>query len=522
MAFQKKISTMGLLASSVVGMVGSGWLLGPLAAAKIAGPGAIFSWVLAGLLMMVVASTFVTLSTKFPTPGGGVRFFQLSYGHFAGFSFSWVAWLGWVAVTPIEAMASIQYVSHFVPSLMTSAPVPVLTHLGLAVAIAIIIILSFLNNFGVETYSRLNQLMLLIKISIPILTVIFLIHHASMNISHWQAFGPMMPFGLKGVLKALPVAGVIYCFIGFNPAVQMSAEVEKKHAISVAIYGSLIICIMLYTAIQVGFLFALPQSAFSNGWHALHFLGDIAPFVGLLTMVGLLFFVKFLYLDAVVSPLGTAFTQSMATSRMTYAMAENGYFPEFLKILNPKGSPVYAILCNAVVGVIFFMPFPSWQHMVGFLSSALVLGYVVGPMSLVVLSKDVSSRLFSPLNNILLHLRCLAAFYICSLIIYWSGWSVVSQILFIFFIGKILLALMCGFSPSMRAKINKASVLRGIWVVIYMLALSVISYFGSFGGTGRITFGWDFIALFGMAVVIFMIAKCCVYYTEPLQWQGKA
>ena len=173
MAFQKKISTPGLLASSVVGMVGSGWLLGPLAAAKIAGPGAIFSWILAGLLMMVVASTFVTLSTKLPTTGGGVRFFQLSYGHFAGFSFSWIAWLGWVAVTPIEAMASIQYISHFVPNLMTDGPSPVLTHLGLGIAIMIIVLLSILNNFGVKTYSLLNQLMLLVKIAIPILTVVF-------------------------------------------------------------------------------------------------------------------------------------------------------------------------------------------------------------------------------------------------------------------------------------------------------------------------------------------------------------
>ena len=80
-----------LLTAAIAGIVGSGWLLGPLSCVRIAGPASVISWVLGGLLMMIVASTFVILARSLQIAGGTVRFFQLSYGHFAGFSFSWIA-----------------------------------------------------------------------------------------------------------------------------------------------------------------------------------------------------------------------------------------------------------------------------------------------------------------------------------------------------------------------------------------------------------------------------------------------
>ena len=134
MGLSKSFNTLVILASSVAGIVGSGWLLGPLVCAKMAGPAAIMTWIMGGFLMMIVAATFVVLTCKNPIAGGTVRYFQLHYGHFAGFSFSWIAWLAWVAVPPIETMALIQYSASYIPHLMTTESVPVLTPLGIIVA----------------------------------------------------------------------------------------------------------------------------------------------------------------------------------------------------------------------------------------------------------------------------------------------------------------------------------------------------------------------------------------------------
>ena len=79
MALQKSVNTITLLSSAVAGIIGSGWLLSPLACVKIAGPAAILSWIIGGILMMIVASTFVILTRSLPITGGTVRFFQLTH-----------------------------------------------------------------------------------------------------------------------------------------------------------------------------------------------------------------------------------------------------------------------------------------------------------------------------------------------------------------------------------------------------------------------------------------------------------
>ena len=90
MTLKQSMNQWTLLSAAIAGIIGSGWLLGPLTCARIAGPASILSWCIAGMLMMVVAATFVNLSKRMPTTGGTVRFFQLTYGDFAGFGFSWV------------------------------------------------------------------------------------------------------------------------------------------------------------------------------------------------------------------------------------------------------------------------------------------------------------------------------------------------------------------------------------------------------------------------------------------------
>lgn len=65
---------------------------------------------------------------------------------------------------------------------------------------------------------------------------------------------------------------------------------------------------------------------------------------------------------------------------------------------NKKQTPFRAMVLNTIIGLIFLLPFPSWQQMVGFLVSCLVLGYVVGPMSLMVLSRQ-KPDLFHPFSK---------------------------------------------------------------------------------------------------------------------------
>jgi len=503
MSLKKSVGTFTLLSSAVAGIVGSGWLLSPLVCIKIAGPASIISWVLGAFLMMIVASTFVILTRTLPITGGTVRFFQLTHGHFAGFAFSWIAWLAWVAVPPIEIMAIIQYSANYLPALMTHGISPALTTEGLFVAAAGLILLSFINSAGMKAYSRINHFILAIKLIIPITAAVLLLT-SHFHIHNFTAQNGFMPYGIKSIFSALPLAGIIYSFIGFNPVVQLAGEAKSpRESIPIAIFGSLFICMIIYVLVQVAFIAALPAESFSKGWSLTSFLGDKGPYAGLLAMLGFTWFVKALYFDACVSPYGTALVQAVATSRIAYAMSENHYFPAIFMKTTKKGTPVNAFILNTVIGLLFFLPFPSWQHMVGFLVSCLVLGYLVGPLSLMVLAKE-KPELFRPFSAKTIHLLCITAFYICNLLIFWSGWSVVYKILFLFVAGYVVLLLT---TRSHRSKLRKSlNVARGSWVILYLLGIGLISYLGSFGGKNLIPFGVDFLVNGVFSILIYALA----------------
>lgn len=64
-------------------MIGSGWLFSSMYAAQAAGPAALISWVIGGVLMLLVALVFAELGMVRPESGGLVRYPLYSNGRLA-------------------------------------------------------------------------------------------------------------------------------------------------------------------------------------------------------------------------------------------------------------------------------------------------------------------------------------------------------------------------------------------------------------------------------------------------------
>jgi len=503
-----------LLASAVAGIIGSGWLLGPLASVRIAGPAAIIAWPIGGLMMMMIATTFVLLTRAKPITGGTAQFFEKTYGDFAGFAFAWICWLAWIAVSPIETMAMIQYGANYIPHLMTHSTHPELTPIGLTVAAACLLLITLINTRGIHFYSKINTVILAFKLLVPIATGLILIT-THFHLSNFTAGAGFMPSGWRGVFAALPLGGVIYSFIGYNPVIQCAAESENpRRSIPIAIVGALTICMLVYILVQGAFIAALPPEAIKNGWSAIRFTGDAGPFAGLLALFGFTWFVKVIYADAIVSPFGTGMVQSMATSRLTYGMSQCGYFPKYFMGISKKGIPLRALLCNMLIGLLFFLPFPSWQHMVGFLVSCLVMGYVIGPMSLLVIATKNPAD-FKGFPILFIHLICVVALTVCSLMIFWSGWNVICKIMFLFLVGYLILFL-TWYRHKKRNAHKSLHILRGAWVILFLAGLTIISYLGSFGGHHLIPFGLDFLIIGLFSLMVYIVAYVAVMKTEKI------
>src|SRR5258706_15638922 len=107
----RSVGFYGLMFLSLGSIIGSGWLLGALNAAKAAGPASVLSWMLAAAMLSLLALTYAELGAAYPVAGGAARFPHYSHGPIAGFTAGWASWLQAVFVAPIEVLAAITYVN---------------------------------------------------------------------------------------------------------------------------------------------------------------------------------------------------------------------------------------------------------------------------------------------------------------------------------------------------------------------------------------------------------------------------
>ena len=86
-------------------------------AAKAAGGASLISWLLAGVIIILLALVHAELGAAYPLAGGTARFPRLAFGTLAGFTAGWVAWLQAVTIAPIEVEAALSYLDHIWPGL---------------------------------------------------------------------------------------------------------------------------------------------------------------------------------------------------------------------------------------------------------------------------------------------------------------------------------------------------------------------------------------------------------------------
>jgi amino acid transporter len=511
----RRISPIMLFMLSMNAIIGSGWLFAPLYAAKIAGPASIFAWLIGGFAAILIAFTFAELSTLLPVAGGTAYIPQLSHGMLASFVLSFVAWITALMLTPVEVQAVLQYASLFFPSLMHAVNgVPTLTLNGYLWAAILMSSLCLLNIFSYRGLMHFNVLLFFFKFAVILLTI-FVIFFARFNPSNFSGIlsTTFTPHGFQSILSAIATGGIVLAFNGFKSGVELAGEAKKLSiAIPLSTAGAVIACLLLYLGLQVCFIGALDPHAIKDGWQNLSFTGQVGPFVGLAAGLGLVFLLKLIYANAVVSPLGAGLIYVTGTARILYAMSRIGYMPKFLSRLNYQNFPVWAIIVNFALGMLSFLPLPGWQAMVNFLVSAMVITYAMGPLSLISLrlSLPEKERLFRlPCANFL----CFLAFYCCNLFSYWTGWETISKLAIILVIGFLLfgIAYLRG-----NIKVEKHELKAAYWIIPYLFGMVLISYLGSFGGLKVIPFGWDFlvVACFTVAI-LYMTTK----YRSPVAAQ---
>ena len=551
---RRSLSTWDLLFLSLGGIIGSGWLFAAYAASSIAGPAAIISWIIGGIIVLIIALNYAELGSMIPRSGSIVRYGQYSHGNMAGYFLAWAYFLSAVSVPAIEAEAVIGYAASYVNGLYIG---PVLGPLGIFFAALLMVFFFFLNYWGVRIMGKTNTGMTWWKMVLPLATIAILVatrfslaNFTTLFSGTYQGIAGatttsgFMPYGFEPVMAAVATSGIVFSFLGFRQGLDYGGESRTpQRSIPLATVGSVLIGILIYVLLQVAFIGAINFSSLgipAGGWNLLQPYPTIittnngfltsgieqmfsAPFASVASSVGLVMLTYVLFADAYVSPSGTLNVYLGTSMRTLYGTAAMGYLPgSMMKVDQKRRIPVLPLVVSLIVGIVFFAPFPSWYKLVGFITSATVFTYLVGGPALRSLRKN-ASELKRPFKLPGSAILAPAAFVGASLVVYWSGWPLVGELAIAIFLGLIVYGIFFFMKqkddPSRKTIHGWDSIKSGIWVPVYIVVLSIESYLGetALGGYNIVPYPYDLLMVIIVAIIFYLWATMSGVRTQEIQ-----
>src|SRR3954452_3822264 len=216
-------------ASIVVGtVIGSGIFLVPKTMINNVGtPSLVFLvWVVGGLLSLAGSLSYVQLSAALPEAGGEYVYLREAYGPFWGFVYSWtqllVAKSGSIATL---GTAFFVYLANFFPFLngVLYSIGPIQIQIGQLLAIVLILLLAWLNYYGVKVGGNVQVGVTIVKVAL--IAAIILAGLALGSPHAPDASTPVVPLTFAGFIAALVAA--LCAYDGWNNVSMVSSEIRN-------------------------------------------------------------------------------------------------------------------------------------------------------------------------------------------------------------------------------------------------------------------------------------------------------
>jgi amino acid transporter len=497
-ALKREISKSQLLLISFAAIFGSGWLFTPLYAAQIAGPYALLSWVIGAVVSMVIGVTMAEVVVLDPKAGGLSAIARETHGDFLSLLITVLNLIVFIILPAIEVRAVLQYFSAFLKTSVLPLGLGAPGEFGFA--FILLALVTLVNLYGAKVTATITKGVVFFKLMTPVLICIVFTYSIGFDRAlNWsrltQAAGGESSIPWIQIFQAIATSGIIFSFNGFNQATLFAGETKNpKKAIPFAILGSLLISAVLYLAIQYVFIMALPAESLANGWKNISYPGDDGPFAGLAVALGLGGFISMIYLDSILSPLGTAFTYASAAPRLIYSLVEGSRIEVFSLKLNRYGISPFALFFTFALQCLAFVLLPNLKEMIGLLVAAFVLCYTVAPASLMVLRK-LRPELPRPFRVKWAPLACYFSMLFSNLMVFSCGWAalrnlavfsgVVLGIYFVFFVRT-----------DFKLRLYSLFVSSG-WFLFQIFSLTLLAFYhtNSFLGFDEVLLSISFISL---------------------------
>jgi GABA permease len=332
---QKGLKQRHLTMIAIGGVIGAGLFVGSGVVMNETGPAAFLSYLITGVLIILVMRMLGEMATANPSTGSFADYARRALGGWAGFSVGWLYWYFWVIVVGFEAVAGAKILNFWF-----DAPLWVL-------ALALMVLMTATNLFSVGSYGEFEYWFAGIKvfaiIAFLVLGVLFVIGlwpDQGFDVSNLTDKGGFLPNGVGAIFSSIVV--VVFSMVGAEIATVAAAE---SHDPEKAIAKATQSVIFRVGTFYVGSIFLLVCIVPWNDSE----LGA-SPYVAAFKEMGIPYaddIMNAVVLTAVLSCLNSGL---YTASRMLFVLAARREAPMRLITVNGRGVPVWAILASTVVG----------------------------------------------------------------------------------------------------------------------------------------------------------------------------
>ena len=326
----RAIGRWSLTALVVNSVIGSGVFGLPSTVAGLLGKFSPLAVLMAGTGMAVIFACFAEVASRFQQAGGPYLYARAAFGRGMGIQMAWMLFLGQVAAPAANANLFVIYLGEFWPH--ARDPLPRALILTILVGV-----LAFINVRGVRAGTQVSNVFTAAKL-VPLFAVIgmglFVLR------AHPNASSPGAPaaFSTSQWMKAVLL--LVFAYGGFETALAPMGEAkDPRRDAPFALFTALVICTVIYALIQWVVIGVLPDAAQSD-----RPLADVAR-----VAVGSLG-AALVAVGALISFYGYLSAKILAMPRVTFALAEQGDFPQAFAAIHPRfHTPYVSIMVFAVL-----------------------------------------------------------------------------------------------------------------------------------------------------------------------------
>ena len=354
-----------------------------------AGPlGTMAGMLIGALLIIVIALSYGYLIRRYPLSGGEFIYTKEAIGKRNAFVCGWGMILAYWSLIPLNATALALISRYLFPGIVQWGLLYQIAgwdvYAGeVILASAFIIIMAIVNIRGIKQAAWLQT-----AIALTLVGCICIVTFLVMGMSDWSNLEPGFPDGRrwwKGVFSIVAMAP--WAFIGFDCIPQSAEEYNFSHKKSTGIMiSAILVAAILYIAVcavtAVGLKPWQELLADHVNWPTGHVVRNTLGRVGL-TVLGIAMFC------AVVSGMNAFY---ISTSRLMYAMANEGSLPKWFAKLSPKyGTPKNGIIftmCASLFAPWFGREILIWIVDMTSVGAAIVFAYTTASAAIIARKKN--------------------------------------------------------------------------------------------------------------------------------------